>query len=92
MSSKFIHCVLIKSPVCHLLDEFEFFAEVVKEKGLEFWFPEDPIEQWCALENGHGNGWETFLAGKVKPALYLKNVQLKEEKMILNAGVKEVAL
>lgn len=47
------------------LDNFEYFLKKVEEKGLEYWFPEEPMEHWCKLMDGHGRGWETFLITKV---------------------------
>ena len=47
------------------MEAFEYFAQMVQEKGLEYWFPNDPMTEWCELDDGHGNGWESFLFGIV---------------------------
>ena len=49
-----------------LLDDFSYFTKVVEEKGIEYWFPQDPIDHWCNLPEGHTCGWEHFLANKVR--------------------------
>lgn len=49
-----------------LLDDFSYFTKVVEEKGIEYWFPQDPIDHWCNLPEGHSCGWENFLAKKVR--------------------------
>jgi hypothetical protein len=43
------------------VDAFEYFAKKVQEKGIEYWFPDDPITHWTTLAEGHGIGWEAFL-------------------------------
>ena len=48
-----------------LLDNFEYFAAKVAENGLEHFFPQDPLEHWSNLPEGHSCGWETFLQHKV---------------------------
>jgi hypothetical protein len=43
------------------LDYFEFFCKRTQRKGIEYWFPQDPLEHWSSLQEGHGRGWEQFL-------------------------------
>ncbi len=50
---------------CDRTDDFEFFAKTVQEKGLEEFFPLDPITHWTSMPEGHGTGWEAYLAGAV---------------------------
>ena len=66
---------------------FEFFAQKVQEhaasgeskaNGLDFWFPDDPMKHWIKKAEGHGTGWETFVARKVTP-MYLKSLQEKKD-------------
>lgn len=47
------------------LNNFDFFCDVVANKGIQFWFPDDPLTHWCNKPEGHGSGWETFLANTV---------------------------
>jgi len=44
-----------------VMDPFDFFVD----KGLDHWFPGDPVARWCSFTEGHGHGWESFLAGEV---------------------------
>lgn len=44
------------------LDVFDFFCKMVEKKGIEHWFPEDPMEHWCGLQSTLGSqGWESFM-------------------------------
>ena len=43
------------------LPAFDRFVEGVQEKGLQHFFPEDPVEHWCRPDEH--KGWGTFLAG-----------------------------
>ena len=46
---------------------FEFFCQKVEEEGIEFWFPQDPIEHWSNMPEGHHyTGWESFLTKHVE--------------------------
>ena len=57
-------------PLCSgNIKSFLFFVKMVKEKGLKYWFPQDPLTHWCCLGDGHGRGWESFLNGRVKKKL-----------------------
>ena len=53
------------------LPNFRFFAKMVKEKGLSYWFPEDPMTHWCNIPEGHQfnddgfAGWESFIINLV---------------------------
>ncbi len=46
-------------------DDFEFFAKKVQKDGIASWFPLDPITHWTNMPEGHGTGWEAYLAGAV---------------------------
>lgn len=50
------------------LQEFDYFCRVVQKKGLQHFFPEDPLEHWCKLIIP-GNGWENFSAKVLTPGL-----------------------
>lgn len=39
--------------------------ELAGKDPLGHWFPEDPLTHWLTKPDGHGNGWEAFLAGAV---------------------------
>lgn len=44
------------------LEAFDIFVNQIHEKGIESWFPQDPIEHWCNIPEGHcGVGFESFL-------------------------------
>ena len=53
------------------LPSFRFFAKQVKEKGLSYWFPEEPMAHWCNIPEGHQfnddgfAGWESFIMNLV---------------------------
>ena len=47
------------------LRSFDFFTKKIEEKGLEYWFPQDPMTAWCNLQDQHGHGWESFLMDAV---------------------------
>lgn len=41
---------------------FETFCKTVSDKGLTHYFPQDPLEHWCNMPEGHtGTGWEAFM-------------------------------
>lgn len=43
------------------IENFRHFTQMIEEKGIEFWFPEDPLEHWTNLSDGHGRGFEAFI-------------------------------
>ena len=43
------------------LQNFHYFVDTVKEKGLTPWFPKDPLEHWCTVKEGHAGGFYDFL-------------------------------
>jgi hypothetical protein len=53
------------------LPNFRFFARMVREKGIEYWFPEEPMQHWCNIPEGHQfndqgfAGWESFIINLV---------------------------
>jgi hypothetical protein len=47
------------------LDDFDFFLEMIWDKGLEYWFPEDTLSHWTNNEI-HG-GWESYCQRVVRP-------------------------
>lgn len=52
----------IDFPLCsEALPLFDIFVE----KGLDFWFKENPLTHWTTLPEGHTCGWESFLYGRV---------------------------
>ena len=40
--------------------QFRFFIKMIKEEGIEYWFPKDPSRYWT--EGGRRYGWESFLS------------------------------
>lgn len=71
------------------LRNFDFFLKKVWEgeksigegRGIEFWFPQDPLESWSTQPEGHDNGWESYLSGTVRAA------RLKEEKALVESFI-----
>lgn len=62
------------------LPEFEYFLKLTEERGLDYWFPVDPMEHWCNLPEGHRTGFEAWLKGRVRPQfLASMNVSVPEE-------------
>jgi hypothetical protein len=47
-----------------MLDNFEWFAQEVQTKGLNFFWP-DTLEHWCTLPEAHDYGWTWFMTDKV---------------------------
>ena len=47
------------------LGKFRKFFETVERKGIEEYFPENPLTHWCRLKDGHGAGFETFILTQV---------------------------
>ena len=48
------------------LDNFDYFVDRIQTDGLPFWFPQDPVEHWSNMPEGHsGYGWENFLSEHV---------------------------
>lgn len=47
------------------LEDFEYFAGKVQEHGLNYYWPDDPFQHWINKPEGHGCGWESFLADVV---------------------------
>lgn len=46
--------------------------EYVAKKGINHYFKEDPVQHWATLREGHGIGWESFLANTVMPEMQKK--------------------
>lgn len=45
-----------------LLPAFTEFVGKIQDHGIEYWFPQDPIEHWCNAPEGHtSTGAESFL-------------------------------
>lgn len=54
---------------------FDHFLEMTRLKGLEYWFPDDPLTHWTAINDCHYAGMETFLTGKVTADLAAFNLK-----------------
>ena len=49
---------------------FRHFARMIQEKGIEYWFPKDPMTYWCdEYTEGHDKGWEWYCDTTVTPDL-----------------------
>ncbi|MCA1841297.1 MAG: hypothetical protein LC723_13405 [Actinobacteria bacterium] len=44
------------------LTNFDIFLDRVRDHGLSYWFPQDPMTHWCNKPEGHNTGWETFIS------------------------------
>lgn len=51
------------------VNAFDYFIRKIDEKGIEYWFPQDPMTYWTkTFYEGHSTGgWETFMNCKVAP-------------------------
>lgn len=49
----------------HNIQSFDHFIKRIDEKGLEYWFPENPMDHWLAYKEGHMTGFETGFMPKV---------------------------
>jgi len=50
-----------------LLPAFDTFVAEIQKKGIEYWFPQDPIEHWCNAPEGHySTGAESFLGAVLR--------------------------
>ena len=47
-------------------DLFMYFVSKVKSDGLEYWFPENPVDHWCNLKEAHFSGMWNWLLTEVK--------------------------
>jgi hypothetical protein len=68
------------------LKQFHYFVDIVKEKGLNYWFKDDPFNHWTHLPEGHGRGWENFLDTTVKESLTKKLCRNSKLKIIFKEG------
>src|ERR1035437_500862 len=56
---------------------FRYFVN----KGVDHWFEKDVVNHWMNAPEGHGSGWESFLAGRVTTEL---RQSMKKESFNLN--------
>ena len=68
------------------IDDFQYFCDEIHKKGIERWFPHDPMTHWTSISDGHGIGWESYMAQVVKPIR--KYDQLETTLMELKKGSK----
>lgn len=47
------------------LANFDIFLDRIRDHGIEYWFPDDPMDHWCEKPEGHGTGWESFIGTKI---------------------------
>jgi hypothetical protein len=65
------------------LKYFHHFVTRIQQKGIEYWFPDDPMTHWCGHYDQLG-GWENFCDGKIyndlsKYSIDLANGKKKKE-------------
>lgn len=58
------------------LNEFEFFARRIQEKGMDFWFPEDAMANWTKANIGYG--WESFAHYRIHAQIVAEAVEAKQ--------------
>ena len=57
-------------PISHgIIQSFHYFVSKIKEHGLKYWFNSDALSHWCSLGDGHGKGWESFAANRIRKAM-----------------------
>ena len=49
-----------------VIKEFHHFVATVKDHGLSYWFKQDPMSHWMALEEAHAGGISDFLKNVVR--------------------------
>lgn len=58
------------------LPAFDFFIEMIDRKGIEYWFPDDPMTYWTSVfTEGHETGFEAFMTGKVADKMRQKQIE-----------------
>jgi hypothetical protein len=70
------------------MEDFLFFVEKIRLKGLQAWFPRDTMKHWKHLGDGHATGCGWFLANKVNP----KRMKEKPVKAASVVAPKKLAL
>jgi len=52
------------------MPEFEYFLQMIEEKGLKHWFDtSDPVKHWAGVGDAHNYGFNLFLIGAVRSQL-----------------------
>lgn len=51
---------------CTQLVNFHRFHDVIHRKGLNAFFPKDPLAHWCEDSVGSGGGWESFMSNHTR--------------------------
>ena len=63
------------------LDNFDYFLSEIESKGLERWFPLEPLQHWSTVAEGHGIGWEAWIDQCVEQVKSENNVSRILEKI-----------
>jgi hypothetical protein len=66
-----------------LFDNFDYFVLKIKENGLGFWFPQDPVQHWTRFEYRGVPGAEGYLNLVVSS----KRAELKEDPSLLKKAL-----
>lgn len=61
------------------MPQFYHFVDVIKSKGLEYWFPEDPMTHWTKRGECHVGGFHDYLLNAV--AVDLRKSTLEKVKV-----------
>ena len=72
--SEYNRCPIDKTNI----KQFHYFVKKVNSEGLNYWFPQDPLEHWVKLPEGHNGGFRDFMKE-------LKSIDLIQLKSILRS-------
>lgn len=70
------HHTITRSTVKYFLH----FVEMINTHGLTYWFPEDPLDHWTSMKDGHDNGIYQFLLGTVASDLMKTKEKIRATK------------
>lgn len=48
------------------IKDFHHFVDMINQLGLNYWFPQDPVEHWTTIGECHKGGFHDYLVGHVR--------------------------
>lgn len=57
-------------------DAFHHFINTITDKGLNYWFPKDPMQYWIEETGAYNNGFHTFTTNVVIPDMNKTNTTI----------------
>lgn len=60
------------------LPEFHYFIKTVNEKGLNHWFPDDPLHHWTTIGECHVGGFYDFIRDRVSPLIRRETTEVTQ--------------